>query len=1522
MKHKSIYILLLSFLFFMAFGSAQALADATSENYNNYTYPMSVYKKPVVQPFSTGGASGQTESINPANGSLEITQTDLSLKGKNGLDFNLTRIYRTSDALLYEPGCASDINYQPVIQGYYVTGTETRETYTNGILTGTTNRQVYFCAPSGNIPTDDPYVVMPTNYPDFTYSFYWPTSQKAQTIADNFNEGVYDTSVTTTSGNDTILTLTKYSDKQDFMVQMRIYLYSDANGSVVEDNVINYYRNGYNYNSINDKYFNLGTGWSFDLPYIEQRGNTDFYLGLGKRGVIHFTWDINYYDTWVANHQNEAIKPYSIPLNDVDGFGDLQLNYVIDKSVDPIHPDTFVMYFELKEKDGKTITFAHDGVISKISDKFGNNIQIAHHDPRVYNNSYISQIIDSVGRTINITYGSNNVTIEVNDETNPSNNRVIHYNKAPCPFDSSKSVLSSVTDAGGRITQYNYDEKSGYFSFWKKDPFYDGSGGVYPDHYEILRNVIYPTGGKTEYSYNDGKYSYMSLGVSGCLQFYKVTERADYSNDGTKYKDKTYVYHNYFNGDGTTLEYDGYPTYNSQGVPGGYSVKTDVTDQIGNIETYTNTYINYSHNDLLCTDILSIGANHKKETINSYDGPTKLLTQSINRTFNKTTGAYIDKIENYKYDSLNNVLNYWDPQANGNTAGTEHETVYTYGPNSIMTSKTYKQDANTTIKEQYTLSPDGKTVTQAQVYKNGVLQKQTGYGYDMYGNVTEERDYLGNWSNYISTHYDYTDNDSARNGKFSGLYLTRKWVDGVKDADGNSVAAKNGNNSGTVDETYKYDWFGDMVQKQDGQGNLWSKTYDKLNRVTSEVNPDATSKTYGYKTNTTENSVLETDERGTQIKSGFDNFGNLIYTMDMASGQYLTHYTYDSLFRLITEDNNNTSHYSRNISYLYYSDGRKKQNLAKGNDGRILNEEDFSYDDANSNGAYNKTTKTVAGDTNSPSITTVTYANKLDKIEKQGTVHNGAELLSTFQYDYLGNKTQEKSARAYAEGWSQPYTTSYDYNSDGKPVKVYNVNGDYTTTEYDPLGRIIKVTDIKGNKASTPYSTTYSYDNLGRVIEEDIPFQTTNGTISDTIKKHYYDRNGNIILEKVSSNKPGQTAAFDQTGYEYNSRNQLTKVVTYTNGSPVNYTQYYYDADGNKVRMYTGLSQPLQIKGLDNVTASGDPNYSVTKYDYDCFNRLQTMTDPLGKQEQYVDDLNGNLVQKTDRNGSITTMTYDGLGRLLARNASNAANPQMNASYSYTFSITGNRTAMSGGGINAAYTYDDQGRLIKETDGSSIEKDYTYDTANNRLAFILKQNGQVKSNTTYNYDLLNRLWHVYENNSTTPTATYSYDDNGNRSSLAYSNGDTSTYQYNLANDLTQLSNNKGAAALAQYTYAYYLDGNQANKTDNTGKTNDYVYDGLGRLTSEIETVSGNATSTVYNYDDANNRKAMIVTGANPYTVNYDYDRNNRLSTESKVSGDVTQKTGYGYDDNGNQICSTTETTQPALAGKQEMFGTS
>ena len=132
------------------------------------------------------------------------------------------------------------------------------------------------------------------------------------------------------------------------------------------------------------------------------------------------------------------------------------------------------------------------------------------------------------------------------------------------------------------------------------------------------------------------------------------------------------------------------------------------------------------------------------------------------------------------------------------------------------------------------------------------------------------------------------------------------------------------------------------------------------------------------------------------------------------------------------------------------------------------------------------------------------------------------------------------------------------------------------------------------------------------------------------------------------------------------------------------------------------------------------------------------------------------------------------------------------------------------------------------------QKDYTYDIGSNKLTSTVKVGGTTQVNASYTYDNASRMSTVKENGAL--QATYSYDVNGNRASLAYANGVTTTYTYNLANMVKTLTNkNSSNAVLSSYAYTYQLDGNQTSKTDHTGKITSYIYDGLGRLTSESDT---------------------------------------------------------------------------------------
>ncbi|NJD04665.1 MAG: hypothetical protein FIA99_19170 [Ruminiclostridium sp.] len=1241
--------------------------------------------------------------------------------------------------------------------------------------------------------------------------------------------------------------------------------------------VLDYDNSYYTYNYINETkpntyeklHNNLGSGWSlgFSSIEIESSGAKFLHIGDGRAYKINIT----------STAGDSNLDKYTLC--------DIRLENDTGSYSNGVKSSQYVLYY----KDGKKEYFADDGRLLGIRDRFGNTIKFEH--TTINGHAVINKITDTVSRVVNISYetiaSGKKVTV-----TAPGG-ATIQYMLEPITGYSGEYKLVKKIDQLNRETTFNYQTGIGNFSFFSK------SSRTTQNVYANLTEVHYPTGAYSKYTYETATGN---LGNQGSYDYYRVKTREENDNSVIYNKD-TYNY----NGNNT-----GFPTYSDpNSLPGSFSYGTTIVDNENNYTVYT-----FNNNHLGTREENKINGTTLFSSVDTEYDANKLPVKKVGKNYN-SAGQYITKVENYAYDTGNfgDLTGYWDSQAqrdtnNMPTDGNEHKTIFSYNPSyHYIVSKSYKKDAAATILEENTPSTDNKTISLSKIKENNIVKAQTGYVYDTFGNVIEEHKYLDDFTNYIAQKYSYTDNVPSRNGQLNGAYLTRKWIEGVKDADNALVTAKSGNNAGIIDEIYKYDLLVRIEEKSDGTGNPTTYQYDALGRVLRETHLDSTYKSYSY--NDSENSITVTDENGKALKYDYTGLGNLSYEMDLTGGYTIKNYTYDNKLRTKTETANSLYNNTSTTEHFYLTDGsgRISRKEIRNNSGAVIYAENLSYDDAFNNGQYAKITKTIVGDANSPSIVTNTYINKYGQVDKQGRMCNTTEYLDTFKYDYLGNKTEEKSARAYDEGWSQLWTTKYDYNYAGKTVKVTNIQGEYTTTEYDALGRVKKVTDQKGNLANPIYSTEFIYDNLGRVIEEKVPFENVSGTVYFTIKRHYYDRNGNVTLEKTSKNKPGQALSFNQTEYGYNSRNMLTSVKTFDAGSPENYTQYYYDSVGNKLRMYTGLSAPLTINGLDNITPSSDTDYSVTKYEYDRLNRLITMTDPLNKPETYSYDLNGNMVQKTDRNGSIISMTYDGLNRLLANSVTNTGMPGYNSSITYSYTLTGNRLSISGGNSSSSYLYDSLGRLITETEGQ-ITKEYTYDAANNRKTLIIKQNSQVKESTSYTYDNLNRLYQVSENGQL--TATYAYDSNGNRQTLTYSNGDSTDYTYNLANKLKTMTNKKGTTVLSSYSYEYSLDGNQVKKTDNTGKVTDYIYDGLGRLSNEAAT-GENAVS--YTYDDSNNREIMTVAGGAATT--YDYDKNNRLNAESKVTGTVTEITTYKYDGNGNQIYKGLEIIKPIAAAEGE-----
>ena len=653
-------------------------------------------------------------------------------------------------------------------------------------------------------------------------------------------------------------------------------------------------------------------------------------------------------------------------------------------------------------------------------------------------------------------------------------------------------------------------------------------------------------------------------------------------------------------------------------------------------------------------------------------------------------------------------------------------------------------------------------------------------------------------------------------------------------------------------------------------------------------NPDGTAATYVYDTvdddDVITSTVVYTNENGGSLRYEYNPAGQLTGIYDLDAEVQLVDKKYDIHMRLYQETYYSDDSDAVNTVYYYYDNyDRVIETWSEDSAGAVTSRELTEYSDTT---GY--VTKTVEGATGAPSVETRTRYDTMGYTTEQSYKHSGTWYTDLYTNDYLGNVTQLKTA--YTTSIGGTFTSQYTYGFDGRVLTETNaLNDTAATNTYDLAGRLLTQTDAESG------TTVNAYDALNRVITTERDFTTT----ADTVTKYYYDNNGNVAQEMVSSSLPGQTLSFRTRAYSYDSRNRLAASTSY-DGQDAVITQYYYDDAGNILRMYTGLTSPLTITGLDQVSG-GSAGYSTTEYAYDTQNRLVSTTDPLDQTESYTyDSKSGRMLTKTDRNDVVTTYTYDNLGRETRREAATGDY------VATTYTLTGQKASESNGTVTTAYTYDDLGRLTAEVTGDAV-KTYSYNLGGARTAFAAAVDGASQISLAYTYDAMNRLSTVSGNSM---SASYGYTDNGNLNYVQYGNGLREEYAYNKANLLTGLVNELDNTVLSQYGYTYTLDGQQVQKTEPENKVTAYTYDGHGRLTDETVTLNSVLQqSYAYTYDAFGNRTGLEATGTDAYETAYTYDANNRLQEETKTTGGLTEIATYYYDANGNETAKVNSTLQ-------------
>lgn len=417
-------------------------------------------------------------------------------------------------------------------------------------------------------------------------------------------------------------------------------------------------------------------------------------------------------------------------------------------------------------------------------------------------------------------------------------------------------------------------------------------------------------------------------------------------------------------------------------------------------------------------------------------------------------------------------------------------------------------------------------------------------------------------------------------------------------------------------------------------------------------------------------------------------------------------------------------------------------------------------------------------------------------------------------------------------------TTGYTYTPSGKLDTLTLPRGNASTYIYDPYDRLISIHNSLGN------SINYSYDLMSRTTKEEI-------TDAD-----------DIVQKWVS--------------FEYDNLGRLERIVN-PDGSDM---EYSYDEAGNRTSMIT-------------------PRGDTTIYRYNTLNLLRAAIQPGDIRTIYRYDTQGNLTSITDANQNVTTYFYDDLGRVYQE-----ISPDTGTT-TYTYDAAGNRISKTDDrGVTIRYRYDELNRLKKINFPSDPDIVYTYDTCQNgkgRLCQVEDQSGT----TQYSYNQKGQL--IQESKTITGVSgefltLYSYDPNGNLTSITYPSGRDVTYTYDLADRVTSVSTTPtgGTPQMLASNITYKPFGGVLSFDYGNGLTRTVTYDDEYRITA-IQ--SGSVQDLTYLYDSNGNVKEINNLIDPAQNKAYDYDPLDRLEAASGPWGVL----AWTYDGVGNRLTQTDNT---------------
>lgn len=692
------------------------------------------------------------------------------------------------------------------------------------------------------------------------------------------------------------------------------------------------------------------------------------------------------------------------------------------------------------------------------------------------------------------------------------------------------------------------------------------------------------------------------------------------------------------------------------------------------------------------------------------------------------------------------------------------------------------------------------------------------------------------------------------------------------DASGNLASGKD---QGGKTTTFTYDSAHRMLTMTDPRGGVVTNTYDAQGRVATQTDQVSRLTTFAYAGDShsaTGGTTTVTDPKG-NITVDTYQYGLLTSETKGAGTPEAATWTYRydpvTIGRTsVTDPNGNTT----SATYDAHS------NLLTKTDG------------------LGRTTTSTYNALNEPLTTTdplgVTTTNTYD----------AAGNLLTTSTPLVGSSPAQVQTTTYTHG---------DATHPGDVTSMVDPAGKTSTFTYDTYGDQASSTDPLGDK------TTHTFNKVGWVLATVSPRGNTSGAKAKAFTtKDAYDVFGEV------------TKTTDPLGHvstkTYDADHNLA-TVTDPNG---NITTYSHDLANEQITVKradgTTTSTTYWPDGTVKAQIDG-AGTAIQSYAYDSLGRVTSITDALGHTTSSTYDGTGNKLTKQDPGGNCaalpatgcTTMTYDAANELTSVTYSDGTTPNVT---NITYDNDGQRTGLTDGTGTSTWVYDSLHRLVSYTNGAGATGSDIYDLRN--LPTTITYPGA--HDVTRAYDDAGRLTSVQDWSVTPNATTFTYDADSNVTKDTFTSGVVDTYTFNNADQMTAISDAKGATKVFSATYARDNNGQLASDSSQAPAQGAYKYTGLNQLcyagsTSTTACAPPPAGSYPYTNSAADNLTTM-ESATHTATNTQQFNAADELcwtvaGANSNACGTApTGATSFTYDTRGNQTAAVPSTGSATCDG--------